>query len=90
MNYYSLHHQSPNVSSADAVIYGIAPDRGLYFPENISPISSEIIENINEYSNEKIAFEAIKQFVGEEIPEYKLKEIIQETISFDFPISCSQ
>lgn len=86
MNYYSLHHKAPIASFAEAVVNGIAPDRGLYFPESISPISKEIIENITEYSNEEIAFAAIQQFVGDEIPEEKLKEIIKETISFDFPV----
>jgi threonine synthase len=86
MNYYSLHHKAPKTSFAEAVVNGIAPDRGLYFPERISPISKEIIENIADYSNEEIAFAAIQQFVGDEIPEEKLKEIIKETISFDFPV----
>jgi len=86
MNYYSLHHNSPKTSFAEAVVNGIAPDRGLYFPESINPISKEIIENITEYSNEEIAYAAIKQFVGDEISEEKLKEIIKETIDFDFPV----
>lgn len=86
MNYYSLHHTSPNVSFRDAVVNGIAPDRGLYFPESITPLSKDFIANISDYSNEEIAFEAIKQFVGDEIPEAKLKEIIKETVSFDFPV----
>ncbi|MFD2567402.1 threonine synthase [Pseudotenacibaculum haliotis] len=86
MNYYSLHHTSEKTSFREAVINGIAPDRGLYFPENIQPISEEIIQNITNYSNEEIAFQAIKQFVGDEIPEEKLREIIRETISFDFPV----
>ena len=73
MKYNSLHNISPNTSFKEAVINGIAPDRGLYFPENITPISNDFIENISNYSNEEIAFEAIKQFVGNEIPEEKLK-----------------
>ncbi|RCS27832.1 threonine synthase [Polaribacter sp. WD7] len=86
MNYYSLHHKSPKTTFKHAVVNGIAPDRGLYFPENITPLSKEFIDNIADYSNHEIAFEAIKQFVGNEIPEDKLKEIIAETISFDFPV----
>jgi threonine synthase len=86
MNYYSLHHNSPNVSFKEAVIRGLAPDRGIYFPENITPLSEEFIKNIGDYSHEEIAYEAIKQFVGDEIPTDVLKEIIQETLSFDFPI----
>lgn len=86
MNYYSLHHNAPRASFAEAVVNGIAPDRGLYYPESISPISKEIIENISDYSNEEIAFAAVQQFVGDEIPEDKLKKIIAETINFDFPV----
>src|SRR6056300_414938 len=86
MNYYSLHHKSPKTTFKNAVINGIAQDRGLYFPENITPLSRDFIKNIENYSNHEIAFEAIKQFVGDEIPENKLKEIIAETVSFDFPV----
>ncbi len=86
MNYYSLHRKAPKASFAEAVVNGIAPDRGLYFPESISPFSKEIIENIDQYSDEEIAFAAMQQFVGNEIPEDKLKEIIKETINFDFPV----
>ncbi|MEN8857235.1 MAG: threonine synthase [Flavobacteriaceae bacterium] len=86
MNYYSLNHISPKTTFKDAVVKGIAPDRGLYFPETITPLSKDFIQNINEYSNVQIAFEVIKQFVGDEIPETKLIEIIKNTISFDFPV----
>jgi len=86
MNYYSLNHNSPKTNFKNAVISGIAPDRGLYFPEKISPISTDFFENIEKYSHHEIAFEVIKQFVGDEIPEEKLKDIISETIFFDFPL----
>jgi threonine synthase len=86
MNYYSLNHNSPKTSFKNAVISGIAPDRGLYFPDKITSLSMDFIENIEKYSHHEIAFEAIKQFVGDEIPDEKLKEIIAETITFDFPI----
>ena len=86
MNYYSLNHISPKTTFKDAVVKGIASDRGLYFPETITPLSKDFIQNINEYSNVQIAFEVIKQFVGDEIPETKLIEIIKNTISFDFPV----
>ena len=86
MNYYSLHRKSPNTTFKNAVIQGLAKDRGIYFPETITQISKEFINNIENYSNEEIAFEAIKQFVGDEIPKQKLKEIISETVSFDFPV----
>lgn len=86
MNYFSLNKSSPKASFKQAVVNGIAPDRGLYYPESITPLSQDFIDRISEYSNEEIAFEVIKQFIGDEIPTEKLKEIIKKTISFDFPV----
>ena len=86
MNYYSLHHKSPKSTFKNAVVQGLAKDRGIYFPDTITPLSKEFIANISNYSNHEIAYEVIKQFVGDEIPTDKLKEIIAETVCFDFPL----
>jgi len=86
MKYYSLNHNAPKVSFKEAVIQGLATDKGLYFPESITPLSADFFENIENLSNEEIAFEAIRQFVGGEIPEATLKQIIAETLCFDFPL----
>ncbi|MBA9075077.1 threonine synthase [Flavobacterium gossypii] len=86
MNYYSLNKNAPKVSFREAVIQGLAPDKGLYFPEKIIPLSQDFFDSIEKLSNQEIAFEAIKQFVGKDIPENELKRIIEETFSFDFPL----
>jgi threonine synthase len=86
MKYYSLNKKAANVSFKDAVIKGLAPDKGLYFPEQITPLSKAFFENIDRLSHSEIAFEAIKQFVSPEIPTDVLKTIIEETLSFDFPV----
>ena len=84
MKYYSLNHNAPEVSFQEAVIQGLATDKGLYFPKSITPLNADFFENIENLSNEEIAFEAIKQFVGDEIPSETLKEIITQTLCFDF------
>ena len=85
MKYYSLNHDAPTVSFKEAVIKGLAPDKGLYFPETITPLPSSFFQNIENLSKEEIAFEAIKQFVGDAIPEDHLRAIIAETLCFEFP-----
>jgi threonine synthase len=85
MKYFSLNNNSPKVSFEEAVALGLAPDRGLYFPESITRLPDSFFQNIENLSHEQIAFEAIKQFVGDEIPEAELKRIIAETLCFDFP-----
>ena len=86
MNYYSLHHTSPKTSFKNAVIQGLAKDRGIYFPDKITKLSEDFINNISDFTNHEIAYEVIKQFVGDEIPTKKLKEIVAKTVSFDFPL----
>ncbi len=86
MNYYSLNHKAPTSSFKNAVVKGIAPDKGLYFPETITPLPKSFFDNIDTLSNTDIAFEAIKQFVSPDIPETTLKTIIAETLSFNFPV----
>jgi threonine synthase len=86
MNYYSLNNKNLKVTFQEAVIQGLASDRGLYFPEKLTELSEDFFDNIENLSNETIAFEVIKQFVGDEIPENELKLIINETLCFDFPL----
>jgi threonine synthase len=86
MKYYSLNYNAPKVSFQEAVIQGLAPDQGLYFPEHLTPISASFFDKIETLSNEEIAFQVIKEFVGDEIPEINLRQIIKETLCFDFPL----
>ncbi len=86
MNFYSLNKQAPKVSFKDAVIKGIAPDKGLYFPESIEPLPASFFEGIEDLSHHEIAFNAIHQFVSDDIPNGKLKEILADVLDFDFPI----
>ena len=86
MKFYSLNNTAPEVSFDTAVINGIAPDKGLYFPEEISPLPTSFFENIETFSNEEIAFKAIQQFVSGIIPDDVLKTILKEVLDFDFPV----
>ena len=91
MIYYSLNHQSPNVSFAEAAVKGQAPDKGLYFPERIPTLSKEFIQNIRNYSKEEIGFTVMKPYVGESIPDDVLKQYnlaytekeLKECVSFN-------
>ncbi len=86
MNYYSLNKKAPNTTFKHAVVNGIAPDRGLYFPESITPLPQSFFDIIEDLDNTEIAFRAIKQFVGSDIPEDDLKAIVEDTLQFDFPL----
>jgi len=86
MQYYSTNGKSPKVDFKEATINGQAPDKGLYFPETIPTLPKDLIENIDKYSNEEIAFQVIKPYVGDAIPEAELRRIVKETVNFDIPV----
>ncbi|MFV0249364.1 MAG: threonine synthase [Tenacibaculum sp.] len=86
MYYYSLNKKLTRVSFKQAVIEGLASDRGLYFPVSIPRLPVEFIKNIGNYSNCEIAYQIIEPFVANEIPSRVLREIIEDTLHFDFPL----
>ena len=86
MRYYSLNHNSKDTSFKNAVIRGLAPDRGLYFPNEIPILSKKFFENIEHISVPEMAFQIIKPYVGKEIDNKKLLSIVTETLDFEFPI----
>ena len=86
MEYYSLHHKAPKVSFKEAVIRGLAPDKGLYFPSEIKPLPEEFFKNMKFKSKGEIAYEVIQPFVDHAIPEVDLRGILEDTLSFDFPL----
>ena len=86
MNYFSLNNNAPIATFETAVRKGLSPDKGLYFPEHIEPLEASFLDAIENYSNTEIEFQSIKQFICPEIPENDLKQIISETLSFDFPV----
>ena len=86
MKYFSTNKLSPEIDFKEATIKGQAPDRGLYFPEEIPQVEKNLIEHIENFSNEEIAFNVIKSYVGNTIPDERLFQIVSETINFPIPL----
>lgn len=86
MKYYSTNRQAPEVSLSEAVIKGLAPDKGLYMPERINPLPQSFFDHIEDLSLQEIAFEVAKAFFGEDIPANELKHIVYDTLQFDIPL----
>ncbi|MFQ3349951.1 MAG: threonine synthase [Candidatus Arcticimaribacter sp.] len=86
MIYKSLNKKSKPAKFEEAVVRGIAPDRGLYFPEKIHRLPASFFNDIETKTIPEIAFQAIAPFLEGSIPENELKKIITETLEFDFPI----
>lgn len=86
MKYYSTNKQSPEVSLHEAVVKGLAADRGLYMPEKIKQLPESFFNNIQDMSFQEIAFEVAKAFFADDVEETALKNIVYDTLSFDCPV----
>ena len=85
MKYYSTNKTAPKASLEDAVIHGLAPDRGLYMPEEIQKLPAEFFQQLDQLSLQEIAFTVANSLFGQDIEADVLQTIIQETFSFDIP-----
>ncbi|MDE6117971.1 MAG: threonine synthase, partial [Duncaniella sp.] len=86
MKYYSTNHHAPAASLNEAVVKGLASDRGLFMPEHIQKLPDEFFENIDSLSFHEIACRVAGAFFGEDIPEADLDRIVCDTLSFDCPV----
>ena len=86
MKYYSTNHKSDDVTLRDAVVRGLAPDRGLYMPERLNKLSKEFFDNIDKMTFQEMSFEVAKAFFGEDIPADDLKKIVYDTLAFPTPV----
>lgn len=86
MKYYSTNKQSPEVSLQEAVVKGLAPDKGLYMPEKIKILPQAFYDNIGNMSFQEIAYTVADAFFGEDIESDTLKKIVYDTLSFDTPV----
>ncbi|WP_026915747.1 threonine synthase [Christiangramia portivictoriae] len=86
MKYYSLNNKEHYSNFENAVIRGLAPDKGLYFPERIPKLSTGFISNLGKLHPTEIGMQVISEFVDDEIPATELQKTVEETLSFEFPV----
>lgn len=86
MKYYSTNRNTPEVDLEEAVVKGLAADRGLFMPERITPLPAEFFETIDRLSFQEIACRVAEAFFGEDIPKEDLDRIVCDTLSFDCPV----
>lgn len=86
MKYYSTNRQAPIATLEEAVVKGLACDKGLFMPQKIKQLPQSFFDNIEQLTFQEIAHEVAKAFFGEDIPEEILKEIVYDTLNFDVPL----
>ena len=82
MRYRSTSRQAPLTSLRGAVLRGLAPDGGLYMPVEIARRSPEELEKFRRLPFTEVCFRVVKPFVGPEVPEEILWQVVSEAINF--------
>jgi threonine synthase len=86
MKYYSTNKSVAEANLQEAVVKGLAGDKGLFMPERINALPASFYENITKMSFQEIAYAVADAFFGEDIEADTLKQIVYDTLSFDTPL----
>ena len=85
MKYYSTNGKASQATLHEAVVKGLASDKGLFMPEVIKALPKEFFDEIENLSFQEIAYRVADAFFGEDVPADTLKQIVYETLNFDVP-----
>ena len=64
----------------------LAPDRGLYMPEEFPKLDNSVISGLESLSFQEIAYEVAHAIIGNYIPSAELKDIVYKAINFPAPV----
>lgn len=86
MKYYSTNQQEKGSSLRDAVVNGLAKDKGLYMPDDIPVLPAKFYGMIDQLSFQEMAFSVAYMLFAEDVHANMLKMIVNDTLSFDAPL----
>lgn len=70
----------------EAVIKGLASDKGLFMPSVIRQLPKAFFHNISEMSFQEISFIIAGAFFGEDVEADALKALVYDALNFDAPV----
>jgi threonine synthase len=84
--FYSTNLEAEHVPFRDALLKGIAPDRGLYMPTEIPTLSTEEIRSFSDMDYYEIAFAVSRPFLRDQIPDDDLMNIVKDAYNYPVPL----
>ena len=76
MQYISTRNSSLRKSFSEVLLGGLAPDGGLYMPQQTHRFSIDQIENLNSLTYQEVTTEILHQFVSDEINKKDFENIV--------------
>ena len=82
----STNGQSPAVTLREAFLRGLAPDRGLYFPEKFPTLTRDEIAAFASLPYHEIAFRVLSRYTGGILTDAELAALCRDAYNFDVPL----
>ena len=73
MKYYSTNGKADRATLHEAVVKGLASDKGLFMPEVIRHLPESFFDEIQDLSFQEVAYRVADAFFGEDVPADTLK-----------------
>ena len=86
VQFYSTNHGAPRVNFGEALLQGLAPDKGLYMPEYIPTFTAEEIQAFSSKTYAEIAGAVFGKFFAADIPAETLRALCEDAYNFDIPL----
>ncbi|MEM9390457.1 MAG: threonine synthase, partial [Bacteroidota bacterium] len=86
MKYYSTKRGVSSTSFREAVIKGLPDDNGLFMPAHIPKLDPGFLDNLHNETLSNIGFTVALPFVGSDVSEEKLYDIMGEILNFPLPV----
>jgi threonine synthase len=84
--YYSTNRKAGKVTFKEALLKGLAPDKGLFMPDPIPAISAGELAGFADKPYYEIAYEVGRKFLSNDIPDKDLYLITKDAYNFDVPL----
>ena len=78
--------QSPDLGFGQSVVRGLAPDNGLYFPQEIPQLPADFFKRMRGMSLPEIGVEALWPFVQADLKRADFEALVHEVLNFQIPL----
>ncbi len=86
MECYSTNNLEYKESIRNAILQGLAPDKGLFMPAQMPQLPRSFFEKLPSLSLPEIAFEVSSRFLGDEINAADLQKLVDDAFNFEIPL----
>lgn len=84
--FFSTNGAPDRINFRDALLQGQAPDKGLYIPEKIPILDQDEMRAFAKLSYPEIAYHVIHPYIGDLVPDSRLRAILSDAYSYEVPI----